>query len=97
MARLTILGLGIAYFYKSYRSGDADVRRKVLWFLAMAIAAAMITIIVWIVKLALGDDVSETLRLVVGVGLFSLNVLSITVFLLRRCGFLRRALSARRW
>jgi hypothetical protein len=39
-ARLAILGLGIAYFYRSYRTGDADVRRMVLWFLAMAIAAS---------------------------------------------------------
>jgi hypothetical protein len=79
VARLAIIGLGIAYFYKSYRSGDADVRRKVLWFLAMAIAAAVLTIVSWTAKLVLGDGAPETLRLVVGVSLFSLNALAITV------------------
>ena len=79
VARLAIIGLGIAYFYKSYRSGDADDRRKVLWFLAMAIAAAVLTIVSWTAKLVLGDDAPETLRLIVGVTLFSLNALAITV------------------
>ena len=80
-ARLAIIGLGITYFYKSYRSGDIDVRRKVLWFLAMAIAAAALTIVAWAVKLALGEEASETLRLIVGVSVFSLNELTVVVCL----------------
>jgi hypothetical protein len=79
VGRLFILGLGIVYFYKSYRSGDADVRRKVMWFLAMAIAAAVLTIITWTAKAALGDDAPETVRLAVGVSLFALNMLAITL------------------
>lgn len=77
VARLVILGLAVLYFYKSYRSGDVDVRRKVMWFLALAIAATAFTIVSWAVKLALGDGAPETLRLVVGVTLTSLNLLSI--------------------
>jgi hypothetical protein len=81
VARLVIIAFGIVYFYKSYRTGDADDRRKVLWFLAMAIAAAVFTVVVWAVKLALGDDAPEALRLAVGVTLFSLNSLSMVVCL----------------
>jgi hypothetical protein len=76
-ARLVILGLGATYFYKSYRTGDADVRRKVLWFLAMVIAAAALTIVAQAVRFVLGTGAPETLRLVVGVSLFSLNSLAI--------------------
>jgi hypothetical protein len=77
--RLIVLGLGIGYFYVNYRSGDADVRRKVLWFLAAAIAAAVLTVVSLLVKLVLGDDAPETLLTVVGVSLYSLNSLSIFV------------------
>jgi hypothetical protein len=79
VARLAIIGLGLTYFYKSYRSGDIDVRRKVLWFLAMVIAAAVLTLVSVAIKLALGDAPPERLRLVVGVTLVSLNELSILV------------------
>ena len=78
-ARLIIIGLSTTYFYKSYRSGDIEVRRKVLWFLAMAISAAVITVVTATVKLVLGDGAPETLRLVVGVSLYSLNYLSVLV------------------
>ena len=37
--RLTIVTLGIAYFYVSYRSDNDESRRKVLWFLAAAVCA----------------------------------------------------------
>jgi hypothetical protein len=77
VARLAIIGLGIIFFYKSYRTGDADARRKVLWFLAMAISAAAFTIVTWSVRLAIGDGAPETLRLVLGVSLASLNYLAI--------------------
>jgi hypothetical protein len=76
-ARLVILVLGTIFFYKSYRTGDADVRRKVLWFLAMVIVEAAFTIVTQVVRLVLGSDAPETLRLVVGVSLFSLNSLAI--------------------
>jgi hypothetical protein len=75
--RLGILGLAIAFFYISYRTGDADVRRKVLWFLAVAILTAVFTIVTAATKLVLGNDAPENLLLIVGVGLFSLNSLSI--------------------
>jgi hypothetical protein len=75
--RLGILGLAIAFFYINYRTGDADVRRKVLWFLAVAILAAVFTILAVAAKLVLGNDAPESLRLIVGVGLFSLSSLSI--------------------
>jgi hypothetical protein len=75
--RLGILGRAIAFFYIKYRTGDADVRRKVLWFLAVAILAAVFTILAVAAKLVLGNDAPENLRLIVGVGLFSLSSLSI--------------------
>lgn len=77
-ARLCIIGLGITFFYKSYRTGDADTRRKVLWFLAMAIGAAVLTVVTAAAKLAMGENPPEALRLVVGVSLFALS--SVVIF-----------------
>lgn len=77
VARLVILVIGLVYFYKSYRTGDGDTRRKVLWFLALAIAAAVLTVVAWAIKLALGEDAPEPLWLVIGVSVFALSHLLI--------------------
>jgi hypothetical protein len=68
-ARLLIIGFGIVYFFINYRRGDAEVRRKVLWFLAWAVAAAVITLIILAVQAALGSNGSPAVRLVIGLSL----------------------------
>jgi hypothetical protein len=76
VTRLCIIGLAIVYFYVNYRGGDADVRRKVLWFLAWAVVAALVSLIVLALSAALGPDTSEQLRLVLNVTLSLLDNLS---------------------
>ena len=71
--RLFIIVLGIAYFHINYRGGDADVRRRVLWFLGWAVAGVVTTLLAMAVKAALGGGSSELLRLVLGVTLRVLN------------------------
>jgi hypothetical protein len=68
-ARLLIIGMGIVYFYINYRRGDAEVRRKVLWFLAWAVAAVVATVIMLAVRAALGSNGSAAVRLVISVTL----------------------------
>ena len=74
---LCVIGLGIIYFYINYRGSDAEGRHKVLWFLAAAIATAAITLILIAVVAALGDGGSETLRMVIGVTLRSLQSIAV--------------------
>jgi hypothetical protein len=76
LTRLFIIGLGIAYFYVNYRSGDAEARRKVLWFLAWAVAAAVVSLMVMAVATALGNGGSDQLRLVISVTLNLINSLA---------------------
>jgi hypothetical protein len=76
ITRLFIIGLGIAYFYVNYRSGDPEARRKVLWFLAWAVAAAVISLVVIALNAALGTGASEQLRLVISVTLNAINALA---------------------
>jgi hypothetical protein len=71
--RLIIIAIGIAYFHINYRSGDADVRRRVLWFLMLAVVSVVTTLITVAVVTVLGSGGSQTLRMVIGVTLNVLN------------------------
>src|SRR4051812_29700009 len=53
--RLIIIALGIAYFHINYRGGDEDVRRRVLWFLMLAVVAVVTTLITVAVVTVLGS------------------------------------------
>lgn len=76
VARLCIIGLGIVYFYVNYRGGDAEARRRVLWFLAWAVAAATISLVALAVKTVLGPDAPRLLRTAINLTLNALNSLA---------------------
>jgi hypothetical protein len=69
--RLMIVALGVIYFYVSYRSGNAESRRKVLWFLANAACALMFSLVGIAVRTVLGSSGSALLRTVISVTLNS--------------------------
>lgn len=74
LAGLTIVALGIIYFYVSYRSGDAESRRKVLWFLALAVCVAAFELIAITLRATLGGSRvsgSSQLRMIISVALNS--------------------------
>jgi hypothetical protein len=71
--RLVVIALGIAYFHINYRGGDHEVRRRVLWFLMLAVVSVVTTLIAMAVVTALGSAGSEALRLVIGVTLKALE------------------------
>jgi len=77
LARICILLLGATFFFKSYRTGDAEARRKVLWFLALPISMAVVSLAILAARTAMGDNPPEVLRLIVSVTLNSLNALAI--------------------
>lgn len=81
IARLIIIVLGIVYFHIHYRTGDADAKRKVLWFLAAAMATAVVSLLAVAFTAVVGDGGSEGLRTVVGVTLVGLDNLSHLVFI----------------
>jgi hypothetical protein len=74
VTELTIVALGIIYFYVSYRSGDAESRRKVLWFLALAVCVAAFELIGVALRAMLGGSrvsASSQLRVIISVALNS--------------------------
>lgn len=75
--RVLIVAMGIVYFYINYRSGDAEVRRKVLWFLAAAIATLAVSLLSVAAIAALGDTGSGLLRTVLAFTLRSVDSLAI--------------------
>jgi len=74
-ARLVIIGLGVVYFWINFRAGDAEVRRKVLWFMAWAAGAAAVSIVIIATRAAIGADASPAVRAVLSVTLNALNSL----------------------
>ena len=75
ISRLCIIGLGIVYFRINYRDGGAEVRHKVLWFLAWAVASAVVSLVMLAISAALGPDTSAVLRAVLRISLNALNSL----------------------
>jgi len=73
VARLLIILLGVVYFYLNYKAGDADERRKVLWFLAWATFTAVTAVVVIAIRAALGPGAFPRLRTVLGVAISALE------------------------
>lgn len=71
--RLLIVATGIVYFYIGYRVGDADDRRKVLWFLEAAVGSLVIGLVVIGILAVLGDGGSRGLRQVLGISVSVIN------------------------
>ena len=71
--RLSIVLLGLVYIYLMYRTGDGEARKKVLWFLELALATLVIGLLVQGVHAVLHETGSATLRLVISVALTSAN------------------------
>ncbi|HUQ09044.1 MAG TPA: hypothetical protein VM146_01925 [Steroidobacteraceae bacterium] len=76
LVELMIIGLGIVFFYINYRAGDTEVRRKVLWFLAAAVATALMVVIMLAAVAAMGAGSSPLLRTVINLVLSILNSLA---------------------
>jgi hypothetical protein len=77
--RLTIVLIGVLYFYVSYRSGDAEARSKVLWFFEAAFASLILSLIAESVRAVLHDSGSPTVRVVLSVLIYSLNYIALVV------------------
>jgi hypothetical protein len=60
--QIGVVSIGILYFYITYRGGDADARRKVLWFFDAALAAVVISSVVIALRAALMGSDSPELR-----------------------------------
>jgi hypothetical protein len=75
-SRLTIVLLGLLYFYVSYRSGDVETRAKVLWFFEAALATLVFGLVYAGVRAVLHGSGSPTLSVVLSVLLYSVNFLA---------------------
>ncbi len=73
MARILIMVLGTVYFYISYRSGNAESRQKVLWFLASVIGSVMLAVVGIAVKATIAQSNSQMLRTIESVTIDSLT------------------------
>jgi len=74
--RLVIVLTGLVYFYVMYRSGDVEMRRKVLWFLEAALANLVIGLLAEGVNTVMHGTGSPTLRVVLSVFINSANSLA---------------------
>lgn len=74
-SRLTIVLTGLVYIYLMYRTGDGETRRKVLWFLEVALATLLVGLLLQGVRAVLHGPGSSTPRLVISVALISANYL----------------------
>jgi len=74
--RLLIVLVGLVYFYVMYRSGDAEARSKVLWFLEAALAALILGLIAEGARAVLHGTGSSTLRVVLSVLINFVNSLA---------------------
>jgi hypothetical protein len=62
--QVIIVAIGIVYFYITYRGGDAEAKRKVLWFFEAAVVTLAISMIVVALRAALVGSDAPTLRAV---------------------------------
>ena len=61
----TIVLLALVYFYINYRSGDAETRKKVLWFFELTLALFVINLVRHGVLAVLPDHTSETVHAII--------------------------------
>jgi len=60
-----IVLLALVYFYINYRSGDAETRRKVLWFFELTLALLVINLLRHGVLAVLPNHTSETVHVII--------------------------------
>ena len=60
-----IVLMALIYFYINYRSGDADTRRKVLWFFELTLALLVMNLLRHGIQAVLPNNTSETVRVLV--------------------------------
>jgi hypothetical protein len=78
IANIAVLLLGILFFYITFRSGNAQARAKVLWFMEAAVALLALIVILLGVRAVLGDTPAPTLRASLSLVLTSLNGIVLT-------------------
>lgn len=79
LVTIFVMLIGLAYFYVSFRSGDTESRRKVLWFLEAVLLAVVLRIIVRALSAAIGHSLSPDLKFRINIGLVVLNDLILVV------------------
>jgi hypothetical protein len=77
--RLVIVLMGLLYFYVMYRSGDVEMRRKVLWFFEAALTTLVLGLLAEGVRAVLHGTGSPTLRVVLSVFINSANSLALVI------------------
>jgi hypothetical protein len=60
-----IVLMALIYFYINYRSGDADTRRKVLWFFELTLVLLVMNLVRHSIQAVLPNNTSETVRLLI--------------------------------
>jgi hypothetical protein len=77
--RLTIVLMGVVYFYVMYRASDVETRQKVLWFFEAALATLVISVVADGVNAVLHGTGSPTLRVVLSVFINAANSLALVI------------------
>lgn len=73
---ISIVVMSLIYFYIMYRSGDVEVRRKVLWFLELPILSLVLKVLLLAARAVLHERSSETLPIVISVLLDSARLVA---------------------
>ena len=96
--RVMIVGIGLVYFYVSYRSSDQDARRKVLWFLEAVVAVFIFSVIAAGIRAVLGAEPSllRSIISLIWVAAYSLILLTCVVAAVFYAGAVSPALVVRR-
>ena len=89
---ITIVLIGLTYFYIMYRSGDVETRRKVLWLFELTLLSLVLKVLLLAADAVLQHGNSETLRVVVSVLLDSARSLA-QVFCISMAVFYAGAIS----
>jgi hypothetical protein len=75
LARIALILIGVAYFHISFRSGDPEVRRKVLWFLLAVLAVALLSTIALGIRTTIGPSMGYEMKATVSLVLSITNTL----------------------
>jgi hypothetical protein len=75
LARIALILIGVAYFHISFRSGDPEVRRKVLWFLLAVLAVALLSTIALGIRTTIGPSMDYEMKATVSLVLSITNTL----------------------
>jgi hypothetical protein len=75
IARIVLILIGAIYFHMSYSSGDAEARRKVLWFFQGVMVIVILSIISLAFRTVFAQSVQAEIRDFVSLGLSVLHTL----------------------